>query len=147
MGNFKCRLLFFAPMLALGGCADYEFSVNDKLVYTPLPLFSDFLLADPALQTCVSQTISDEKITSAELLERLNCSHAGIQSVEGLDGFTHLKVLNLGHNKLRDVGSLSLLPQLQQLNLFGNAELDCVSVDNWPTTPELQLPLHCRNAQ
>jgi Leucine-rich repeat (LRR) protein len=144
MGNNSYRSFsLLLLVLSLGSCADYEISVNDRRVYTPLPLFSNFSLADPALQTCVSQTISDEKITSVESLEKLNCSHAGIRSVEGLEQFTHLQFLNLGQNQLRNVGSLSLLTQLQRVNLDGNPALDCASVDNWQTPPELTLPPHC----
>ena len=144
MSNHSYRIFsLLALILALGGCADYEFSVNDKLVYTPLPLFSDFSLADPALQTCVSQTISDEKITRVELLEKLNCSHAGISSLEGLDQFANLQILNLGQNQLRNVGVLSLLTELERVNLDGNPELDCASVGNWQTSIELTLPPHC----
>ncbi len=144
MANNSYRLFSLLPLiLVLGSCADYEFSVNNKRVYTPLPLFSDFSLADPALQTCVSQTISDEKITRVELLEKLNCSHAGIRSIEGLEQFINLQILNLGENQLRNVGSLSALTQLQRVNLDGNPELDCASLGNLQKSLEITLPSHC----
>jgi hypothetical protein len=137
-----------SALLLLAGCADYEFTVNDKLVYTPLPLFNDFALSDPALHTCVSQTIADQKITRAELLESLNCSSAGIRSLEGLAVFEGLQTLVLRDNQLRDANSLRQLPQLQRVDLAENPDLDCNSLANWPQlpAPELTLPRHCRRA-
>ena len=143
MGEHDCRLLPLLALLLVGACADYEFSVNDKLVYTPLPLFSDYLLPDTGLQDCVRQTISDEKITRAELLQALNCSHAGIRSLEGLESFTELHTLNLGNNQLSDASPLNTLNKLQRVSLEGNPDLDCNSVDGSRDWPELRLPQHC----
>ncbi len=144
MGDNNYRLLPLLAALLSGACADYEFSVNDKLVYTPLPLFSDYVLPDRGLQDCVSKTISDEKITRAELLESLNCSHAGIESIEGLERFTQLQTLNLGHNQLRDASTLNVLGELQRVNLEGNPELNCSSIPGSNSSVELRLPQHCR---
>lgn len=143
MGEHDYRLLPLLALLLVGACADYEFSVNDKLVYTPLPLFSDYLLPDTSLQGCVRQTISDEKITRAELLQALNCSHAGIRSLEGLESFTELHTLNLGNNQLSDASPLNTLNKLQRVNLEGNPDLDCDSVDGSSDWTELRLPQHC----
>ncbi len=144
MGNNRYRVFPLLALLLVGACADYEFSVNDRLVYTPLPLFSDYALPDPSLHDCVSQTISDERITRAELLLTLNCSHAGIKSVVGLDRFTQLHTLNLGNNQLREVSLLESLGELQRVNLEGNPDLDCASVGAGNDWVELRLPLHCQ---
>ena len=52
--------LTFAAICA--ACANYEFTVNEKVVYPPLPLFSDYALADAALQQCVTQSIEDSGV-------------------------------------------------------------------------------------
>jgi hypothetical protein len=144
LGSNKYRVFPLLAILLVTACADYEFSVNDRLVYTPLPLFSDYALPDAGLHDCVSQTISDERITRAELLQTLNCSHAGIKSMVGLDRFTHLHTLNLGDNQLREVTLLRSLGELRRVNLEGNPDLDCASVGDGNGWVELRLPLHCR---
>ena len=62
--------------MALTGCSHYEVLLNDNLVYTPPPLFTDYLLVDAALRGCIGQTIKDQNITEAEGLKNLNCSYA-----------------------------------------------------------------------
>ena len=52
-------LLFSTLVALLSACADYEFRVNERVVYTPLPLFSDFTVSDAALHNCLVQTIED----------------------------------------------------------------------------------------
>ena len=154
--------------LAAGGCADYEFTVNDKVVYTPLPLFNDYSIADSALLNCVSQTIEDQKITHSEDLLALSCSYAGIAELGGMEAFSNLQAvhlqhnnitsiktlgqlpqlrqLDLSHNALTTAGDLALLERLQQLDLSHNPKLDCDSIDSGMRRPgvELTLPQHCR---
>jgi hypothetical protein len=154
--------------LAIGGCADYEFTVNDKVVYTPLPLYSDYSIADSALANCVSQTIEDQKITRVEGLQALSCSYAGIADLGGMEVFSHLHTINLQHNSITSIRILKQLPQLQQLNLSHNAlttagglaslerlqqldlshnpKLDCGSISSWMRRSGLELtpPQHCR---
>jgi Leucine-rich repeat (LRR) protein len=155
-------------MLALvaSGCADYQYTVNDKIVYTPLPLFSDYSIADSALNDCVGQIIEDQKVTRSEELESLSCSYAGITELEGVEVFSNLQAVNLQHNDITSIQILGQLPQLQQLDLSHNAltaagglvsldrlrqldlshnpKLDCDSVDSKLRGLELTLPQHCR---
>jgi Leucine-rich repeat (LRR) protein len=111
----------FALMLvALTGCDRYRVTVNDLAVYEPAPLFSDFNIDDRALFICVQQTIEDKGITSAEQLTVLNCSHAGITSLQGLATFSHLEELNLAGNKLTDIQVLQDTARLKKLDLHDN---------------------------
>lgn len=104
----------------LFGCKNYSVSVNDKTVYTPASLFDNYQLADAKLKDCVEQTIYDLHITKAEELTRLNCSNAGITSVEGLDKFFALTELNLANNRLTDIGGIAKLGRLEVLILKNN---------------------------
>lgn len=119
--RFAARLCtIFCTVLATG-CADYEFTVNDKVVYTPIPLFAAFDIEDAGLRDCVSQSIDDNKVTRAGELQSLSCTHAGITRLDGLEVFTGLQVLKLQHNKIGVVQALARLPTLQQIDLSYNA--------------------------
>jgi hypothetical protein len=112
-----CALLV---SLLISGCRNYSVSVNEKVVYTPPSIFKDFQIADQQLFDCVQQTIFDLHITRAQDLTQLNCSSAGIASVEGLDKFFALKELNLADNKIADINALGNLGRLEVLKLSGN---------------------------
>lgn len=157
-----------ALVLAMTGCADYEFTVNKKTVYTPLPLYSDYQIGDSALKACVSQTIEDQKITQAQSLTALSCSHAGIAELAGLEAFSGLQSLYLQHNSISSTRILVQLPRLQQLDISDNSltngagllslkqlqrvdlsdnpKLDCASIDSGKLRRGLQLilPQHCQ---
>ena len=107
-------------LLGLSGCSSYQVSVNDNLVYTPLPLFDQYSLKDSALAGCVQQTIEDKKITSAGQLTRLSCTHAGISDLSGLEKFAELRELNLANNNLQHIAPLARLGKLRQLLLHDN---------------------------
>ena len=47
----------------LSACQGYDVKVNDKVVYAPKPLFSDFTVPDPGLNSCLEQAINDGVIT------------------------------------------------------------------------------------
>jgi hypothetical protein len=104
----------------LFGCKNYSVSVNDKTVYTPAPLFDNYALADSKLKDCVEQIIHDSHITKAEELTRLNCSNAGINSIDGLEKFFALIELNLANNRLTDISSIAKLGRLEVLVLKNN---------------------------
>jgi hypothetical protein len=162
------RSVALALVLTIAGCADYEFTVNNKTVYTPLPLYSDYQIGDSALQACVNQTIEDQKITQAQNLQALSCSHAGIAELAGLEAFSELQSLHLQHNNISSTRILAQLTQLQQLDishngltngagllslkqlqrvdLSDNPKLNCASIDTGKLRRGLQLilPQHCR---
>jgi hypothetical protein len=151
----------------VSACSDYEFRVNQRVVYTPLPLFSDFTVADPALHDCLLQTIEDQKLVRAQDLTGLKCSHTGITSLEGLTTFqgiewlylpynalvdisaladiSALQVLDLSNNKLRDIAALARLTRLERVDLRGNPALDCQPSQALIAALDVQamLPAHC----
>ena len=149
----------------LAGCTNYDFTVNDTLVYSPKTLFSDFDAPDPGLKSCLEQAIIDAKIDEADALKRLNCSHAGIETLQGLETFTGLIQLKLSANKIRNLAPLVGLIHLQELylddnvvvdpvplyplytmrtlDLDGNAVLQCPQATAFAHLRSLTLPDHC----
>lgn len=114
------RTVILAALVALGGCADYQFTVNDRVVYSPDPLFADYEVADEALEACLKQTIADYRVTNRDQLEELFCTHAGISDLTGLQVFTGLARLKLSSNAITELGPLAVLAQLSTLELEGN---------------------------
>ena len=113
--------LIVSCLALLTACGNYSFSFNEKELYRPPSIFTQYDIADRALSGCVTQTIKDAKITKANDLKRLNCSSAGIESLTGLETFNKLEALNLARNQLRDLGPLAQLTRLETLILRDNA--------------------------
>ena len=112
----------------LGCSSQYRVSLNNNDLVHQRVLFSDYKLSDPALQTCVTQTIKDQSIQNASGLTQLNCSSAGIRSLTGLNRFEALKYLNLSHNTLSSVAELVMFEQLQMVDLSANPNLICAEL-------------------
>ncbi len=124
------NLLFIAACcLFISGCERYTVTVNEKTVYNPPALYSGHKISDAALAACVNQVITDQRITRAEQLTRLNCSHAGVASIEGITAFTGLRFLDLSDNAIGDIKPLLYLPYLETVNLKGNPEFSCQDVE------------------
>lgn len=158
-------LLTFSVLLSLAACGSYDFTINEKLVYTPKPLFSDYTATDTALQSCLEQAVAEAKASRAADLETLNCAHAGITELEGLEVFsgisrlklssnqlisiatlaelTNLEVLHLDNNQIVDLRPLLELQALRELNLSGNPELLCSSAMGLIAIETVTLPKHC----
>ena len=158
--------LLLPALLLIAACESYDFTVNENLVYSPKPLFSDFEAADSALQQCLEQAVVDGKITSASELHILNCSHAGVNSLAGIERFTGISRLKLSSNSIRDISPLAALTilevalldnnqlidttplvqlsALRELNLVGNDELLCPSDSKLMTVETLLVPGHCK---
>ena len=142
------RLLTCLALLLLAGCENYDFKVNEKVVYSPAPLFSDFEVTDEALRGCVEQAIADGNVRSASQLSALNCSHAGIEDLGGLATFTGLVTLKLSSNNVRNLVELGAITQLQELYLDDNRVVDPVPLYELPAlryldlsgNPEMQCP-------
>ncbi len=154
-----------AVLAMLAACSGYDVKINDRVVYSPPTLFKDYQLADPALQACVSQHISDGGYTAASQLLGLNCSSAGITSLAGLETFSALQQLRLStnsiadltplsqlaalqalfldHNAVRDAAPLRVLDQLGELDLGDNSDLLCDSACPLEVR-SLHLPRHCQ---
>lgn len=148
-------------------CGDFDYKVNERVVYSPRPPFSDFDIADEALRSCIQQAITDNTITAAAQLQQLNCSSAGIEKLDGLATFTGLTRLTLSSNRIRnlaELGALSTLQvlelddndivdpvplyglsSLQQLNLADNPGLQCPARTAFATVETVQLPTHCQS--
>ena len=74
----RLRLCMICPLLLLfAACGSYDFTVNDRVVYTPDPLFTDFDVPDEALRECIREAINDARATSASELASLSCSWLG----------------------------------------------------------------------
>jgi Leucine-rich repeat (LRR) protein len=161
-------LLLVASML-LGACADYQFRVNDKVLYTPDILFTAYDIVDQNLRECVRQHVSDGSVSAAVQLTDLNCSHAGISDLQGIQIFSGLTHIKLSSNAISDISPLSgllvlgelyldgneiaslspirALPKLSYLNVAGNTLINCTELTNMAESPGLKLvmPEHCRN--
>lgn len=123
----SCRFSSLFPILAVllaAACSSYDFTINEKLVYSPKPLFSDYSATDPALHSCLEQSIAEQKASSAADLQILNCSHAGVTELEGLAVFTGISKLKLSSNKLTSISELAALPYLEVLHLENNQIVD-----------------------
>lgn len=149
----------------LGACQNYDFTVNDKIVYAPKALFRDYTTPDSGLNDCLQQAINDGAITAAPQLMTLDCSFAGIETLEGLSTFTGLKVLRLSANQVRNLVELSQITTLEAvylddnkvidpvplyklstlrvLDLSGNPSLQCPKPGNLAQVTSIALPQHC----
>jgi len=155
-------------ILSLNGCSTlkkYDVTFNDRAVYSPQVLFSDYRINDSALRICVEQAIKDFEIYAASGLEILNCSDAGIRSLLGLSQFKNLKRLKLSDNNIRNLVELSVmrdltdvqldgnhivdsvpltgLPRLEQVNLSRNPALQCDGLGKFSTDVDITSPEHC----
>jgi hypothetical protein len=141
-----CALLIIASLTA---CKNYAVSLNDNLVYTPLPLLKNFTISDVHLRECITQTIADKHITKAEELTQLNCSNAGIKNLTGLETFYALEQLNVAENNISSAAPLLHLLRLRVLNIAANNNLACGDVKQLlanfkPEDLNAVLPEHCK---
>lgn len=118
--DIRARLLATVGLTALLTACGYAVSVNERVVYTPPTLFTDYRLDDRVLHTCVEQSIIDQGVSEAAALRRLDCSHAGIRSLAGIEIFTGIEELNLAENELKDVAPLASLSRLKLVLLNKN---------------------------
>jgi len=150
----------------LAACTSVDITLNDALIYEPPRLFRDFAVSDPHLKSCIQQQIEDRRITAAEGLTDLNCSSAGITSIDGLATFTGLQRLKLSDNRILnlvelgqltglvglwldgnrivDPVPLAALDNLAELDLSDNSNLQCPGAGAFPDIEHLTLPEHCQ---
>jgi Leucine-rich repeat (LRR) protein len=153
-------------LMAIAGCSDLDFKINETTVYSPRPLLTDFEVADAALQACLEQAIIDQKATVASELLSLNCSHAQITNLDGLELFNGLIQLRLSSNQIRNLAPLVPMSSLESLylennliidpvplyellslailDLSGNPSLQCPSAQALLKLEEITLPEHCQ---
>ncbi|MGI9296214.1 MAG: leucine-rich repeat domain-containing protein [Pseudomonadales bacterium] len=159
-----------ALLLTVAACANYDVTLNERVIYSPPPLFNDFELDDPALTACVRQTIIDQSIAKPGMLRQLRCTHAGIKSLAGIEIFSKLEQINFSNNALISADVLTALSELHSLSLAdnrintiaglagnsrlkfldlsGNNALVCDSIEallRVHPTLEVSRPLHCQS--
>lgn len=131
--------------LFLVGCDRYQLTINERPIYAPKQLFSDYQIPDPGLNSCIKQAIIDRSIKRGEDLRSINCSYAGIENLDGLKRFTGLTTINLANNRLTNIKPLMFFGQLSRLDLSGNESLACADIETLrellPT--KLVAPQHC----
>lgn len=119
------KLFFVATALALvASCSQYDISVNDNVVYTPKPLLKVAGVSDKNLTACIEQAVSDHKVTSISQLTRLQCSHAGVENLTGLERYFAITELDLADNNIRDVSAIGRLGKLTLLHIENNRVAD-----------------------
>ncbi len=131
--------------LILSACSRYSVSVNERVVYTPPPLFQSYVIADEHLRACVKANIQEAAVVEAAQLKTLLCSAGNIKSLSGLEVFSNLRKLGLAHNAVGNLETLASLPELKHLNLSHNAvnsvtpllALERLSTVNLAENPEL----------
>jgi Leucine-rich repeat (LRR) protein len=131
--------LIYLTFALLTACGSYDFTINDRVVYRPGPLFEDFEVADQALRHCLEQAIASNTISAASQLSSLDCSNAGVSSLAGLSTFTEIEQLWLSHNTITDLAELQALTVLQQLYLDHNQVVDPVPLYDLPALSVVDL--------
>lgn len=166
MSHRLVPVLSCLALALLTACENYDFKVNERVVYSPTPLFKDYDVPDEALRICLEQAIIDNAVRSAGQLPTLNCSHAGIEALDGLSTFTGIRTLKLSSNNIRnlvELGSLTVLeelyldnnqvvdpvplyqlPALRLLDLSGNPALQCPGEGAFAQLETVTLPSHCQ---
>jgi len=133
------NLLVGLALLALAGCENYQVTLNEREIYSPPVLFTDYQIADAGLRACIEQTIIDQSIDRAEQLTALLCTYSGIETLTGLGRFNQLKTINLANNKLKNIKPLMFFGQLQRVDLSDNPNLNCADIRSLakllPTAP------------
>ena len=129
----------FALTLALAACSSYELRVNDNIVYSPLPLLSDFQIPDEALNQCIQKIIEQQQIYHKSDLTVVICPQQNIQTLEGLEGFEHIAELRLPDNQIQDIKTLSTLYSLREVDLSGNSLEDAASLATLPALKVIDI--------
>src|SRR5690625_1063487 len=167
---FFVRIGITVLLFALYACADYSFHLNEQPISIPPPLFADSPLADEALHHSLEQTIREKHVTTPHQVNRLHCSSAVSESLEGLGSFrdspeldlpsnrltdieplarlTRLEVLVLRENHLQSATPLLSLLRLRHLDLSDNPDLLCADAQQLATHLQgtTHLPPHCRES-
>lgn len=146
LGYLQMKLFTIAlTFLFLMGCDRYQVTINERQIYAPKQLFSNYQIPDSGLNSCIKQAIIDKSIQRAEDLRSINCSYAGISNLDGLKRFTGLTTINLANNRLTNIRQLTFFGQLSRLDLSGNESLACTDIETLrellPT--ELVAPQNC----
>lgn len=134
-------VLGFAVIAAMGlsGCQNYEVTLNEKEVYTPPQVITALEFDDAALENCISLFIEENGVTEYGQLSNLVCTHAGIESLKGINRFRKLKQINLADNQIKDLAPLQGLSSLEKLSIKNNQIKDVQTLLNLPKLQYLDL--------
>ena len=137
--KFIAASFVFMGLTACKNIDKYDVTFNDRPVYSPQRLFTDYRVSDKALGNCIEQAIEDFEIFTADGLEVLNCSDAGISSLLGLSQFANLRRLKLSNNEIRNLVELSVMTELIEVQLDGNNVIDSVPLTSLPRVERINL--------
>ena len=112
-------------MSLLLSCSDYEITLNDQPLQLRKPVSIAFTVSDSSLSRCLIETLKVQNAIRIDDLETLDCSHAGIKSLEGLEQFQGLARIKLSGNELYDIGPLLSLGGLTIADLSANNNIPC----------------------
>ncbi|MBU2039666.1 MAG: leucine-rich repeat domain-containing protein [Gammaproteobacteria bacterium] len=77
-------------------------------------------ITDPALRNCIERL----NIDYTDQLQLLNCSAEGVQSLDGIEQFSHTIVINLMNNQISDLSPLASVVSMQSLDISNNSLTD-----------------------
>ena len=131
--------IFFGSFIVLGGIFALEFKLFHNTQISPPSKPVDPNLA---LDTCIDESLREEKRQEPYGLKRLSCKKRGVTDISRLGSFTALETLDLSLNDITDVTPLSSLTQLRTLILDGNRDL--MSIEGLEELKDLEvLKVHC----
>ncbi len=120
------KLIFVAIAISLlSSCSDYEITLNDQPILLRKPVPEDVTVFDSGLSRCLSETLKMQSHTDISGLNTLDCSFAGIKTLDGLEQFQGLVRVKLNGNELSDIGPLLSLGQLTIADLENNNNIPC----------------------
>ena len=83
---------------------------------------TEFNILDPGLKKCLQEAAAKNNWQSPEEFTFLKCHSKGIESLAGLERFSHIEKLSVYNNKLKYIDfDLAKLPQLIELNAARNS--------------------------
>jgi Leucine-rich repeat (LRR) protein len=128
----RFTLALLGLSLLLGSCSNNPFAIkfNEKVLFSPRE--SSGPLADPALQACLNQTLSQTEGSEIATLKVLACPGAGVQNLEGINALAQLEQLELSGNRVSDISPLRPLRNLRVLNLSDNRVGNIGILDSLP---------------
>ena len=123
------RYGFIALMVVLlSGCANYAVTLNNISIITPIVLYQTKKIIDNAFNECVKQTIIDKQIKHPQTLKTIDCSHAGIEKLDGIQQFFALSEVRFQNNNLTSLTPLFFLDELTLVDLHNNTNIDCADL-------------------
>ena len=115
-------------VVLLSGCANYAVTLNNKSIITPTVLYQTKKIIDNAFNECVEQTIIDQQIKDPQTLRTIDCGHAGIEKLDGIQQFAALSEVRFQNNNLTSLTPLFFLDELTLVDLHNNTNIDCADL-------------------